>query len=97
MSGWVLKPTIFSLLDPAARPKQPQYRRSEQTVQIEVPEECQENRCSATKPKGREDTVEWKRIGGNRYMRQKRHDIIAKSKTLGLLDILTISCNPNWP
>ncbi len=37
-------------------------------------------------------------VGGERYMRQKMHDIIATSNKLGHPDIfLTMTCNPNWP
>ncbi len=37
-------------------------------------------------------------IGGERYMRQKMHDIIATSNKMGHPDIfLTMTCNPNWP
>ena len=37
------------------------------------------------------------RIGSDRYMRQKIHDIIAISNTLGHPDIfVTMTCNPNW-
>ncbi len=36
-------------------------------------------------------------VGGERYMRQKMHDIIATSTKLGHPDIfLTMTCNPNW-
>ena len=37
-------------------------------------------------------------LGSERYMRQKMHDIIAISNSLGHPDIfLTITCNPKWP
>ncbi len=37
-------------------------------------------------------------IGGELYMCQKMHDIIATSKKMGHLDIfLTMTWNPNWP
>ena len=37
-------------------------------------------------------------IGGDRYMRQQMHDIIATSNQIGHPDIfLTMTCNPNWP
>ncbi len=37
-------------------------------------------------------------IGGERYMPQKMHDIIATSNKMGTPDIfLTMTCNPNWP
>lgn len=37
-------------------------------------------------------------IGGDRYMRQQMHDIIAISNQVGHPDIfLTMTCNPNWP
>ena len=37
-------------------------------------------------------------IGSDRYMRQKMHDIIAISNTLGHPGIFTtINCNPYWP
>ncbi len=37
-------------------------------------------------------------IGGERYMRQKMHDIIATSNKMGHPDIfLTMTCNLNWP
>ncbi len=37
-------------------------------------------------------------IGGERYMPQKMHDIIANSNKMGTPDIfLTMICNPNWP
>lgn len=37
-------------------------------------------------------------IGGERYMRQKMHDIIAISNSLGHPDVfLTMTCNPKWP
>ena len=37
-------------------------------------------------------------IGGDCYMRQQMHDIIATSNQIGHLDIfLTMACNPSWP
>ncbi|CDF40970.1 ATP dependant DNA helicase PIF1 [Chondrus crispus] len=37
-------------------------------------------------------------IGGDRYMRQQMHDIIAISNQIGHPDIfLTMTCNPSWP
>ena len=37
-------------------------------------------------------------VGGDRYMRQKMHDIIATSNVLGHPDIfITMTCNPHWP
>ena len=37
-------------------------------------------------------------IGGDRYMRQQLHDIIAISNKVGHPDIfLTMTCNPQWP
>ena len=37
-------------------------------------------------------------IGGDRYMRQKMHDIIAISNSVGHPDIfITMTCNPHWP
>ena len=36
--------------------------------------------------------------GGDRYMRQYMHDIIAISNKIGHPDtFLTVTCNPNWP
>ncbi len=36
-------------------------------------------------------------VGGDQWMRQKMHDIIATSNTLGFPDIfLTMTCNPHW-
>ena len=37
-------------------------------------------------------------IGSERYMRQKMHDIIAISNSIGHPDVfLTMTCNPRWP
>ena len=37
-------------------------------------------------------------VGGDRYMRQKMHDIIATSNSLGHPDMfITMTCNPHWP
>ena len=37
-------------------------------------------------------------IGTDQWMRQKLHDIIATSNSIGHLDVFkTINCNPHWP